>query len=443
MERRRAPVEILLDRALERPGLNEPDRRLVTELVRGVLRHRGRLDWAIGQCSKQPIEKMSRARLNLLRLGAYQLLFLDKIPAAAAIHQAVELAKQLREREVPEERRAAVPGFVNAVLRAIERAKEGLQPPDLLTHPVEYLTIAYSHPAWLIKRWLKRYGAARTARLCRANNEIPPLTLRVNRLKVDREHAALFLQEEGVPTTPCAVSPDGLTVLSRERIPNLPGFDRGWFYVQDEAAQLVARAVGPQPGERVLDACAAPGGKSTHLAELMRDRGEVVALDPDTKRLDLIRENTRRLGISIVHPVAADAASPESLNRLGKEPFDRVLVDAPCSGLGVLRRHPEAKWDRTAADLRRNQAQQLQILNAVAPLLRRGGVLVYSTCSTEPEENEQVIQRIVGRTFHLQPLSSYLPEAAAPVIAPDGMVNTTFNPWGMDHFYIARLEKIA
>ncbi len=405
------------------------DRGLVTELFYGVLRHRSALDWRLAACSQRPLARLAPPIRTLLRLGAYQLLFLSRIPASAAVNETVELTKRLGA--------PADVGFVNAVLRALDRRRDELVVPDLLERPLDHLTAEYSHPVWMIGRWLKRFGLQRTLHLCRVNNSIPPTTLRVNTLLTTRERVLEVLQQEGIDAAPCAVSPQG--VVMRGASPTTSrAFALGWFYVQDEAAQLVGFAVAPRPGERVLDACAAPGGKSIHLAELMGDRGEIVATDVATDRLGLVAENCRRMGVKSVRMVVADWSRPSDVAGLGT--FDRILVDAPCSGLGVLRRHPEAKWHKTEGMIARYAMRQRAILERVTPLLRSGGVLVYATCSTEREENDDVAGFAVRRrpTWAAENLRTILPPAASALITPQGYLSTLGNRLDMDQFFAAR-----
>jgi 16S rRNA (cytosine967-C5)-methyltransferase len=414
------------------PTLSPEDRGLAHELFAGVLRHRSALDWRLAACSTRRWGLMTPAVQTILRLGAYQLLFLDRIPPHAAVHETVALAKVMAQE--------ADVGFTNAVLRALERRKGELKVPSLLDRPVDHLTAEFSHPVWLVRRWLKRFGLQRTLALCRANNVIPPTTLRVNTLRITRDRLIEVLAKEGLGAEPCRVSPQGLA-LTKGAPASSRAFSQGWYYVQDEAAQLVGLAVGPQPGERVLDACAAPGGKSIHLAELMGDRGEIVAADASEDRIPMIAENCRRLGVSSVHPVVADLSRTDVATSLGR--FDRILVDAPCTALGVLRRHPEAKWHKTEELIGRLVATQRAILDAVAPLLKPGGVLVYATCSTEREENEERVEAFL-RThagWAAQDLRAALPPAATPLITPQGYLSTVGNSFNMDHFFAARLTN--
>lgn len=433
-----------LERAFGRLRLDARERGLAWELVYGVLRRRSTLDWRLDQVSDRPLDRLPVAVREALRLAAYQLLHLDRIPASAAVNEAVGLTKGLAPRLGRD-----WAGFVNAVLRNLIRRPAPLWP-DAKDDPVAALAIRYACPAWLVARWLERLGLEGAEAQCRATLDVPPLTIRVNVLKTTREALAGDLARAGCEVRPTAFSPIGLVVESNGPPVDLPAFRLGHFYIEDEAGQLVPPLLDPQPGERVLDVCAAPGGKATHLAALMRDRGLIVAMDRSAARLRLVEENCRRLGVRSVVTVTGEAPEGGS-----ERPFDRILVDAPCSGLGVLRRHPEGKWQKRAERLREQQSQQLAILERVAPLLRPGGILVYSTCSTEPEENEQVIERFCARRaeFQRETVAPWLPPNARTFLTAQGDLSTMTasfsqafrdrpgSPAAMDSFFAARLRK--
>jgi len=423
-------LDLLLDRRLRSPHLKLPDRALTTELVYGVLRRRAYLDWVVGLFSSR-VRRQSVKLKNLLRLGAYQLLFLDRVPASAAVNESVYMARTFGG--------AAVAGFVNATLRAVTRA-ETIPLPDAGRDPILHLSVKYSHPDWLVKRWLDRLGPERTAALCAANNEIPPVTIRVQSLRTTREALQAELEQQGIPVSPCRVSRSGLKLRGVADLSRLSAYRRGDFYIQDEAAQLIGFAVDPKRGERILDACAAPGGKSTHLAELMGDHGEVTAADANPARLKRVVENARRLGLASIRTIVADTS--RSGGALKSRSYDRILVDAPCSGLGILRRHPEGKWYKTESVIGTMALLQANILNRVAPLLKPGGVLVYSTCTTETEENENLIETFLAGhpDFRIEALHAKF--AGKPdLVTPEGYLQTVMNPYQMDHFFAVKLIK--
>ncbi|TAJ35079.1 MAG: 16S rRNA (cytosine(967)-C(5))-methyltransferase RsmB [Nitrospirae bacterium] len=442
IEHSAAFADEVLDRRLSRAGLDARDRALTFELVYGVLRHKATLDWRLVHVADRPIERLPRVVATALRLAAYQLLFLERIPPSAAVNESVALAKSIRPT-------ARIPakdwsGFVNAVLRSLIREPAPPWPdPDL--DPVAALAIRHSCPSWLAARWLTRLGADRAEALCRATLAIPPLTIRTNRLRITREALAASLSRTGHIVTPTQVSPVGLVLEKCGPVADLPQFQDGLLYVEDEAGQLVAPLLDPQPGERILDACAAPGGKTTHLAALMQNRGEIVAMDRQPIRLRRLEENCRRMGITNVRTVASDATGDAI--RIEKDlfsrPFDRILLDAPCSGLGVLRRHPEGKWHKDERSLTAHQTLQRTLLERVSGLLRPGGVFVYSTCSTEPDENEDVIEHFCKQhaEFRREPVAPWLPDSGRDLLTAQGNFSTLLNSHSMDVFFAARLRK--
>ena len=416
------------------------------ELVYGVLRRQEPIDWRLGAILSKPLHRLPSIVQMVLRLGAYQILFLDRIPPSAAVNQAVELAKASEKQLGRDWSR-----LVNGVLRNLIRMPAPSLP-DPATHPVEWLSLTYGIPWWLAVRWLNRLGMEQAESACRATSTVPGLTVRVNRCRLTREEFLKRLQEAGIPAHPTAVSPIGVVVETGQDVTSLLGFTAGDFYVEDEAAQLIPLILDAQPHERILDACAAPGGKATHLAELLGDRGTIIAVDQSTPRLDLLRENCLRLGIQSIVPMVGDVRQPAQWSRLFSRDavpsdiptsFDRILVDAPCSGLGVLRRHPEAKGLRSESSLKRHQKLQTYILESVAPSLRPGGVLVYSTCSTETEETEEVVSRFCATSpgWTRESVAPWLPPAALQFVTAQGALSTMCNNFGMDGFYAARLRK--
>lgn len=426
---------LALDRALKGRSLSRRDRALATELVYGASRRRNTLDWAIAQASTRPVDKMSPWVRADLRLAAYQLLFLDRIPPSAAVNEAVELAKRYGH--------AGLAGFVNGVLRGLLRKKAGLRYPDPAKDPVGYLALRHSHPDWLVKRWLARYGFAATESLLRANNENPPLVLRPNRLKTDREGLLRALEAEGAATEPARLVPEAVVLREGPAFEDLKSFRDGLFSVQDEGSILVGQVLRPRPGDTVLDACAAPGGKSTHLAELMDNQGRVVAVDPHDHKLKLIEDNARRLGTSIVTPQLGDA---RDVGRAMAGQADAVLVDAPCSGLGVLRRRPDARWRKSPEQVEELHRLQVEILEGAAAALCPGGTLVYSTCTMEPEENQGTLQAFLDRhpEFRPESLRPYLPAALAGEPGVEqGWLQLLPHVHGTDGFFIARLIRGA
>jgi 16S rRNA (cytosine967-C5)-methyltransferase len=405
-------------------------RAFLRELTYGVLRWRNRLDWMLAHCSERSLEVLTPTIRNLLRLGAYQLYFMDRIPVHAAVSETVQLAKQVGH--------AGVAAYVNAVLRALERQRETMSPPEAQADLQAYLTITQSHPCWLVDRWLKGYGPRQTMAMCHADNTRPPLVVRVNPLRTTRERLLESLEADGCEADPCRYAPDGVLVLLHSPLDQLQSYRKGWFTVQDEAAILCGYLLAPQPGERVLDACAAPGGKATHAAELMADRGEMLCLDHSYQRLNLVKANAARLRLKCLRYVVGNAERV-----VFKRTFDRILVDAPCSGLGVLRRHPEAKWRKGPELIGTMARQQTSLLEHLSPYVKPEGFLLYVTCSTEAEENQQIVHAFLDRhpEYELEAIANDLPDAARGFAQQGGWFQTWPGPEGLDGFFGARLRR--
>ncbi|NVN90010.1 MAG: 16S rRNA (cytosine(967)-C(5))-methyltransferase RsmB [Desulfuromonadales bacterium] len=420
----------LMDRELTGGRLSGPDRGLFAELVFGVLRRQGTLDHILAGLVTQPLAKLEPQVLIFLRVGLYQLVYLDRIPESAAVNESVNLVKNVLPR---------ASGLVNAVLRNYLRHKDTVTFPDPLTAPAASIAARHSHPAWLVKLWFSQLGEEETEHLAEASSRQPPLTLRANTLRISRDELMSRFADNGISAIPCRFSPHGFQVEGRHHIPGLPGFREGLFTVQDEASQMASLLLNPQPGERVLDACAAPGGKTTHLAQLMDNRGELLAMDVAGSKLPLILETARRLGISIIRTRAADLLNAAAFPA---DAFDRVLLDAPCSGLGVIRRNPEAKWRLTSADITRLAATQHSLLKNAVRMLKPGGVLLYSTCSTTVEENESVVLDFLSRRPDcvLENLVDIFPEYGE-LFTAQGMFRAWPHRHGMDGFFAARLRK--
>ena len=430
---RGAYAEPLIDHALtHEPFDNAADRRLLTQLVYGTLRMRGRLDWFLKNLYHGRLEKMEPRLKNLIRTGLYQLLLMDRIPDHAAVDESVRIAKRLfpgRE------------GLVNAVLRKAVGSSGEVQFPELETEPVNHIAAFHSHPLWLVEQWINRYGMEETIELCRANNENAVLCLRVNRLKASREDVLSKLSQEGFDIKKTVFSPDGLHVVhAPHTIRECSSFQEGWIQMQDEASQLIAPLLDPQPGETILDLCSGIGGKATHSATLMKNTGQVLALDLDAGKLRGLKELARHLGISTIQTMAGDAT--KDLGSDYREHFDRILIDAPCSGLGTLRRNPEIKWRLKPEDLRTFSHLQQRMLDKARHYVKRGGILVYTTCSIMSEENEEVVQKFLSLHPDFQPVGISNP-AVQPFIDDALFFRTSPRKNGMDGFFAVRLQKIA
>ena len=432
--RRGTSVEELMHRALRRhPSLPRRERALLLELVQGVKRWEIRLDWTLAQVSRLPLPKLHPLVLNILRLAAFQVLFLDRVPPRAAVNEA---GNQARLHGLP----SAHVAFINGVLR---RLAVGDLPalPDTGADPISALSVAHAHPPWLVKRWLARLGYEGVQARLAAANRTPPRTIRVNTWKTTREALQARLAREGVEARPCRFSPAGLELVAVPESPlDLLSYREGLWLFQDVAAQLVTFLLPLKPGARVLEVGAGRGGKTTHLAEFLQDRGLIAAVDYHRRRLLELRTNLRRWGMTIAQPLRADAGVNLPV-RQGA--VDAAMVDAPCSALGILRRHPEIKTRLKEADLATFPPRQEAMLAAAAQALRPGGHLLYVTCTTEPEENEGVVESFLARhrDFHLATDSGLLPPPARDLVTPPGYFRSSPAGHNLDAFFAAVLAK--
>ena len=425
VDTRSAFSDRLLDGAHARPGADPRDRALLHEMVKGTLRWRGRLDTAldvrvhVGLANTQPWIR------NILRLGAYQILFLDRVPMHAAVDESVKLAHKYAH--------PGAAGLVNSVLRRLAEERESIQWPE--GDDAASLATWGSHPLWIVERWLARFGANDTRALLVADNRTVPTGLRANTLRNTRVQLIDLLAREGVEARVAELSPDLLWVEGHHSPGALHCFREGLCTAQDESEALVGRVVAPKAHERVLDMCAAPGGKSTHLAELLGDEGEVWALERDAHRVETLRTTLERLGTHSVHVVHGDARTYEF-----PMPFDRVLVDAPCSGMGVLARRADARWRKGPEVLAEMPPVQLDLLRAAAPHVVPGGSLVYSVCSFEPEETDHVVARFLSEHpgWLVESVAGSVPDA---VVTSEGFMRVLPHLHGCDGAFAVRFRK--
>ena len=424
--------DLVLDSELRRCTLDQRDRRFVTELVYGVLRLRGRIDFALSCFCNQPLPRLQTEVQWLLRIGAYQLLEMDRVPSHAAVDATVELARKLGQ--------ATLTGILNGVLRALDRGRDDIPwPQPQQIRP--YLERVCGLPTWLAKEVMRLLPNEQARALGEALAQPPRQSVRINTLKTDRDSFLNLLAAAGHEASPCPYAPEGV-VLERRGEQRLPGDDEGLYQVQDEASMLIAHLLDARPGQRILDACAAPGGKTTHLAALTGNQAEIVAVDKSPQRVELIEQGARRLGCSRISTHVWDMTLPADF--LLPESFDRALLDAPCSGIGVLRRNPEGRWNKTAADLRQLAALQQRLLARTARLIRPGGLLLYSVCSFSRIESDDVIDQFLAEhpNFTLDPLSEQSPPHWAPLFTPVGAMRTyPHSHGGMDAFFAARLRR--
>lgn len=423
---RRGYVNLILASRLRNEHLSPADKGLVTELVAGTIRRQGSIDWLIKHYSSAPFGKIPRLAKNILRLAIYQIIYDDHIPNYAAVNEGVEQAKTKFHQ--------GMASFVNGILRGIAGDKSRLPWPDERRSAAQYISVTFSHPQWLVKRWLAEIGAVETKMLCAANNERPRPTLRTNTLKMSRDQLLERLVSEGYKASPGRFTKESI-ILQQSLLP-YHLLDEGLFYLQDESSILVGHALDPQPGETVVDLCSGPGGKTSHMAQLMSNRGKIYAVDLHPNRLKLVIDNCRRLGIEICVPVRGDATTDLDLPAA-----DRVLVDAPCSGLGVLARRPDLRWQKRESNIKKLAALQAAVLDRATRYVKPGGVLVYSVCTLTPEETKQLVDSFLERhlDFKLQTLPRFI---AAPGLAGDKKyVQTWPHRHHIDGMFIAKMVR--
>lgn len=384
-------ASLLINDYLDKNSLSgTADGRLLTHLVYGVLRCRGHLDWILGRFYHGDFNQTDEGIKNVLRVGLYQLRFSDRLPDFAVVNEAVKITKIIR----PDKS-----GLVNAVLRNYIRKADKISFPSPQKNPAQYLAAFYSHPLWLVQRWLKIFGYEEAMALCSANNALPPLTLRVNTLKISRDAMKKKLQDAGFEPEDTSYSMDGIIVKTVVHPIQKTGFfEEGLLRIQDEGAQLVSHMVNTDSTSSILDACAGTGGKTTHLAAILKNKGRIFAVDQRTEKLHELQKDAKRLGINIIETQVLDLS--KKLPGLFQEKFDCVLVDAPCSGTGTLRRNPEIKWRLTEKDLRHFTTTQKAILQNTSTAVNKGGSLIYCTCSLLPEENENIVDHFLQNNVH-------------------------------------------
>ena len=380
----------------EARSLSQRERSFLNELILGTVRWISLLEWLVERRLDKKKKRSFMDFKSFILVGAYQLLFLHGIPDHAAINETVEAVKKSGL--------YGCVGIVNAILRRIAREREEIMNREIPSLP---LHLRHAHPSWMVSRWLDRLGPMATEALLNANNERPPLTLRVNPMKIKRDEFLKLLRKEGIEARPGRFSPEAVIIHRRMPPRLITGIEQGLFYVQDEAFQSVTHLLDVRPGERVLDACAGVGGKSTHIVQLMRGKGELWAFEPNAQRRKLLLENLNvhagGAPMKIVVPEEGDVLRGVKRGSIGY--FDRILVDAPCSGLGVIRRHPDIKWNRRIEAIEKLAEMQLELVETVSRVLKPGGRLVYATCTNEPEETDDVVRAILSRNCGLVPVT--------------------------------------
>jgi len=427
VERADAYLDKVLDKELRNSDFSGQDKALLYEIVHGVIRWMGRLDWILSGFYKGQFSKAIPILKNALRVALYQIMFLDKVPEYAAVNEAVEFVKKLQGQKPAD--------ITNAILRNILKSKEGLRYPDPKQDEIGYLSTFYSHPTWLIKRWLPRFGREATEALLAANNERPVLTLRVNTKKVSLPEFETLLAAVNLKFLKGKYFPEFLKLTNLSNITQWQYFTEGYFNIQDESTSFACRLLNPKSNMRVLDLCAAPGGKSAYLANLMEDCGEIIALDKFDARLQMVEKSLKRLAITSVKTTAVDAMEYKSENL-----FDAILADVPCSGMGTLCKKPDIKWKKDLQDIRKIAEIQFKLLTKASTLVKIGGAIVYSTCTIEPEENFDIVLKFLeaNQNFSLEKAHPFVP---AEVIDENGCVQTFPHVHKMDGAFAARLIR--
>jgi 16S rRNA (cytosine967-C5)-methyltransferase len=435
VEEDRSYSNLLLNQALQKHPLERADAGLATELVYGTIARLNTIDYFLERFVSKGLQKLQPWVRCLLRLSFYQLHYLARVPDHAAVSEAVNIAKRKGHQ--------GISGMVNGVLRNVIRGKEQLVLPPGLTL-VKRISLEHSHPEWLVKRWIGQLGEDLTERICAANNEAPHVSIRTNTMHLPREHLVEQLQASGIQSEASPLAPAGILVQGAGNMALHAGYLQGDFSIQDESSMLVAEAVDPKPGMKVLDCCAAPGGKTAHMAEKMNDTGLIWACDLHEHKQKLIEDQANRLGLRSIRTLVADAASLSK--HFEAETFDRILLDAPCSGLGVIRRKPDLKWAKQEQEIGEISELQYRLLAEVHKLLKPGGILVYSTCTIEHAENEGLVNKFLAEhhDFSLVPFAkgTFTAESGIQIeAAVAGYVQIYPNQFHSDGFFIARLKK--
>jgi len=427
VERTDSYLERLLDNEMRNSDLTGPDKALLYEIVHGVVRWMGRLDWVLNGFYKGQFSKAIPNLKNGLRVALYQIMFLDRVPDFAVVNEAVEFVKKLQGQKPAD--------LTNAILRNIIRSKNAIRYPDPEEDLPGYFSAYYSHPSWMVKRYLARFGREATEKLLAANNEKPFLTLKINALKTNPDEFRLLLNKVNLRFKPGRYLPEFFKLQNLTNITAWEYYAEGYFNIQDESAGLACRLLDTQPGMRVLDMCAAPGGKTAYIAGLMHDEGEIIAIDRFEARLKIMERNIIRLGINSIKLIETDALQYSDAG------FDRVLADVPCSGTGTMCKKPDIKWKKDLLDIRRMTELQYQLLEKAASLVKPEGVVVYSTCSIEPEENCDIVNKFLSAhpEFKLESASGSFP---GEIIDPNGCIQTFPHSHQLDGAFAAKLVRI-
>lgn len=402
--------------------LEAKDKGFANELIYGTIKWRLRLDYVLDQFSKTPVKKMKPFVRQLMRMSVYQILFLDKVPASAAINEAVKI---MHKRKM-----SNLSGFVNGVLRNIDRNKSEITYPNL--------SVYYSIPEWIITRWMKYYGEMETKAICESLSQRARVCIRINTLKTTKDKVKALLPEEGITVLEEGFLPESLYIHAPSGIHHSPSFKAGLWTVQDESAMLVGHVLGPEKGDEILDVCSAPGGKTVHLAELMQNEGHIIGADIHEHKIELIEKNAKRLGASIVEGRLQDGML---INEDWKEKFDKILLDAPCSGLGIIKRKPDIRYAKDETAIRDINNIQRKLLKNAINYLKKDGILVYSTCTLTQEENQNMVEYALSLGLQLDAIPYDMPACLKPYIKDNAYIEILPHVTDTDGFFMVRFRK--
>lgn len=402
--------------------LEVKDKGFANELIYGTIKWRLRLDYVLDQFSKTPVKKMKPFIRQLMRMSVYQILFLDKVPASAAINEAVKI---MHKRKM-----SNLSGFVNGVLRNIDRNQSEITYPNL--------SVYYSIPEWIITRWMKYYGEMETKAICESLSQRARVCIRINNLKTTKDKVKALLSEEGITVLEEGFLPESLYIHAPNGIHHSPSFKAGLWTVQDESAMLVGHVLGPEKGDEILDVCSAPGGKTVHLAELMQNEGHIIGADVHEHKIELIEKNAKRLGASIVEGKLQDGML---INEDWKEKFDKILLDAPCSGLGIIKRKPDIRYAKDETAIRDINNIQRKLLKNAINYLKKDGILVYSTCTLTQEENQNMVEYALSLGLQLDAIPYDMPACLKPYIKDNAYIEILPHVTDTDGFFMARFRK--
>ena len=428
VDRTDAYLDKLLEIEIKNSELSSKDKALLFEIVHGVIRWLGRIDWVLNGFYKGQFSKCIPNVKNSMRVALYQILFLDRVPDHAAVNESVEFVKKLQGEKSA--------NLTNAVLRNIIRNRKGIRYPNREEDAVGYLSAYYSHPSWMVKRWIARYGEQETEKLLIANNTKPSHTLRVNTIKTTVDELKSLLKSVELSYAEGKFLKEYLQLNVLTNITSWEYFQKGYFSIQDESTGFSCKALDPKPGMKILDLCAAPGGKTAFLADMMKNQGEIVALDKFESRLELFNRNIERLGITNVRSVAKDALI------FSENEFDGVIADVPCSGLGTLTKKPDIKWKKDFGDIRKLNNIQLKLFKKAASLVKIGGTVVYSTCTIEPEENIGIVNQFLDKHHNFK-LINLGNDFNKDLIDENGCVQTLPSKHKVDGAFVAKLVRTS